>query len=114
MADAQEQIDAVSRRADDELAGVKNAADLELFRIKYLGSKGEMKNLMTLLGQVPKEQKPAFGQKVNAIKNRVTEAFEAKKASLAAGADDAMTEDVTEPGRRSEIGNRHILMTVTD
>lgn len=114
MADAQEQIDAVSRRADDELAGVKNAADLEQFRIKYLGSKGEMKNLMTLLGQVPREQKPAFGQKVNAIKNRVTEAFEAKKSELSSGASDAMTEDVTEPGRRPEIGNRHILMTVTD
>ena len=114
MPDAQQQVEEVSKRADDELAAVQNAGDLEQFRIKYLGSKGEMKNLMQLLGQVPKDEKPAFGQKVNAIKNRVTEAFEAKKALLSGGAGDAMTEDVTEPGRRPQIGNRHILMTVTD
>jgi phenylalanyl-tRNA synthetase alpha chain len=114
MPDAVEQIEDVSKRADEELATVQNAADLEQFRIKFLGAKGEIKNLMTLLGQVPKDQKPAVGQKVNTIKNRVTEAFEARKVALSSGAVTEMTEDVTEPGKKPSIGNRHILMVVQD
>jgi phenylalanyl-tRNA synthetase alpha chain len=55
------------------------------------------------------------GQRVNAVKDQVTAAFEARKSEMSAGAaSPAMTEDVTEPGKRPEIGNRHILMTVTD
>ena len=50
-----------------ELAGVKNTAELEQFRIKFLGSNGRIKGLMKLLGGVPKEQKPAVGQRVNAV-----------------------------------------------
>ncbi|HYO11556.1 MAG TPA: phenylalanine--tRNA ligase subunit alpha [Tepidisphaeraceae bacterium] len=113
MSDATAQIDALSARADAELQAVRTAADLEHFRIKYLGAKGEIKGLMTLLGRVPKEEKPLLGQKVNAVKDRVTAAFDARRDALASAAP-AMTEDVTEPGRRPALGNRHLLMTVTD
>jgi phenylalanyl-tRNA synthetase alpha chain len=94
---------------------VKNAAELEQFRIKYLGSNGQIKGLMKLLGQVPKEQKPAIGQRVNAVKDQLTGSFEEKKSSLGgAKASTGILDDVTEPGRLPQIGNRHILMKVTD
>ena len=48
-----------ARQADQELAAVANPAELEQFRIKFLGVKGSIKGLMKLLGQIPKEQKPA-------------------------------------------------------
>ncbi len=109
-----EQIEEVSARADAELAAVKSPAELEQFRIKYLGSKGEIKGLMKLLGGLPKEEKPPFGQKVNALSDRVSNAFEARKTDLESGSQPAMAEDVTEPGRRPQLGNRHILMQVID
>src|SRR4051794_4824510 len=107
MPDALQQIDDVAHRADAELNAVKNAAELEQFRIKYLGAKGEIKALMKLLGQVPREQKPAMGQKVNAVQDQVNAAFEALKTEFSAGGDDRDAADVTEPGRKPEIGNRH-------
>jgi phenylalanyl-tRNA synthetase alpha chain len=111
MADALEQIETVSQQADAELAAIKDAAGLEQFRIKFLGVKGSIKGLMTLLGQVPKDQKPALGQKINALKDRVTAEFETRKGALGSGpAADA--EDVTEPGLQPQIGNRHILSKV--
>jgi len=74
-----------------------------------------VKGLMTLLGQVPREQKPEVGQRVNAVKDRLTTAFEARKQALAGGAGDHRDYvDVTEPGRKPELGNRHILMKVVD
>jgi phenylalanyl-tRNA synthetase alpha chain len=114
MADVLQQIDEVRKQAEAELAGVKTAADLEQFRIRYLGSKGQIKGLMKLLGAVPREEKPAIGQRVNATSDEVTAAFEARKSSLGAPAAAGPIEDVTEPGRRPALGNRHILMKVVD
>lgn len=113
MADVLEQIDSVSKQADAELATVGDAAQLEQFRIKFLGVKGTIKGLMTLLGQAPKDQKPLIGQKINALKDRVTAAFEARKSSLSASVGQEAV-DVTEPGLRPRIGNRHILMKVAN
>src|SRR4051812_14704659 len=114
MADVSEQIENVRTQADTELAGVRSVSDLEQFRIKFLGSNGQIKSLMKLLGQVPREEKPAIGQRVNKVKDQVTAAFEEKKASLAASGSSAsgagVLEDVTEPGKRPQIGNQHILM----
>lgn len=115
MPDVLEQIQSLAKQAADELIAVKGAGDLEAFRIKFLGTKGHLKDLMKLLGSVPKEEKPALGQKINSVKDEVTAAFEAKKAELTAsgaGSKDAI--DVTEPGRALEVGNRHILMKVVD
>src|SRR4051812_43528708 len=84
MADVLEQIESVSKEWRAEVATVKNAADLEAFRIKFLGSNGKMKALMKLLGTVPKDQKPAIGQKLNTENKEVTGAFDARKAELEA------------------------------
>ena len=113
MADAIEQIDQLVKTALEELAGTKSAAELEAWRIKYLGSKGKVKDLMGMMAAVPKEQKPAFGQRANGAKKTLTDAFESKKAD-SDGADSQDAIDVTEPGQPVQIGNRHILMKVID
>jgi phenylalanyl-tRNA synthetase alpha chain len=113
MADVLEQIDAVAREAEQELSAVANPAQLEQFRIKFLAVKGSIKGLMKLLAQAPKEQKPLVGQKINALKDRVTAAFEARKNELAS-AQGPLAADVTEPGVRPGIGSRHILMKVAN
>jgi phenylalanyl-tRNA synthetase alpha chain len=112
MADILAQIDAVAQAAGAELAAVANAAGLEQFRIKYLGAKGIVKGLMRLLGEAPKDQKPVIGQRVNALSNEITAAFEVKRISLSESGGGKDAEDVTEPGAQPEIGNRHILMKV--
>jgi len=116
MADVLEQIDQLNAQAMAELAEAKDAAGLERFRIKYLGSNGLVsKGMMKLLAGVSKEQKPAVGQKANSVKNAVSEAFENRKAELTAtGGTSREFVDVTEPGKRPEVGNRHILMKVAD
>jgi phenylalanyl-tRNA synthetase alpha chain len=114
MPNVLEQIDAVAGEAEQELADIQNAAQLEQFRIKFLGAKGKIKALMPLLGQAAKEEKPALGQKINAVKERVTTAFDEKQAKLASGDTGKDSADVTEPGILPSIGNRHILMKVAN
>jgi phenylalanyl-tRNA synthetase alpha chain len=55
-------------------------------RVAALGKKGSVSELMARLGTLPPDQRKAFGQTVNAVKTRVTEALEAKKADLERGA----------------------------
>ena len=113
--DVSEQIQSLATNAADELGAVKDAAGLELYRIKYLGSNGQLKAAMKWLGQVPRELKPATGQKLNAVKEAITAAFEARKAEWSGGgAGDRVEVDVTEPGRRPQIGAKHLLMQCVD
>jgi phenylalanyl-tRNA synthetase alpha chain len=108
-------IQEIIDQATAELSVVKDKAALEQFRIKFLGSKGLVKGLMKLLAQVPREEKPLLGQRVNAASDRITTQFEARKGELEAGGEtqeDGI--DVTEPGRRPRIGHLHILMRVID
>ena len=63
--DVSQQIEQLKTQALAELREVKDAAALEQYRIKYLGANGQLKAAMKLLGQVPKEQKPATGQQLN-------------------------------------------------
>src|SRR4051794_21836765 len=115
MADAVAQIEELVREADAELSQVKDAAALEQFRIKYLGSNGKVKGLMKLMGGIPKEEKPAFGQKANGAKSHIETSFETKRQGIASNASEEKDYvDVTEPGKQPGIGNRHILMKVVD
>jgi phenylalanyl-tRNA synthetase alpha chain len=115
MSEELKQIDVLLEQALAESKGLSTADGLEKFRIKYLGTKGLVKDLMTLLAKVPREQKPAVGQRLNAVKEKITSAFDAAREAISAGASDAaQAADVTEPGRVLNIGNRHLLMKVVD
>lgn len=108
-----EQLDA---QAQADLAAVSSAGDLEQFRIKYLGSKGAIKGLMTQLKDVPKEQKPAFGQGANALRQKIEQAFEAQKSNLKPQASSTKPQiDMTEPGLPPRMGREHVItQTIND
>jgi len=115
LSDALNQIEVVEKAAAAELAAVRSAADLEQFRIKYLGTNGSIRGLMKVLGTVPKDQRPAIGQRVNGVKDQVTAAFEARKAELGGAGAAAVTGiDITEPGTVPQLGRLHILMRSMD
>jgi phenylalanyl-tRNA synthetase alpha chain len=114
VADVIQQIDQVAQEAKAALSSVKSADQLEQFRLKYLGSKGAIKNLMKLVGQAAPDQKRAVGQRANGLSNEMTQAFEQKKSEISSSAGKAPAEDVTEPGRPLQIGRPHILTQVTD
>lgn len=114
MASVDTEIEEVVSTAQAELAAVQTPEGLETFRIKYLGAKGKMKEMMSLLGKAPKEEKPALGQKLNTANKTIQSAFEEKQSSFASAPVTVAGIDITEPGVRPQIGRRHILMQVVD
>lgn len=113
MSEVLQQIEKVAADAETELTAARTPVELEAFRIKYLGAKGRVKELMTLLAGVPREEKPQVGQRVNALRDRLTAMFEDRKVAAAAAVE-TIGIDVTEPGRAPTIGRQHILMQVID
>ena len=112
-----EKIDELRARATDELDAIHDAEGLEPFRIRYLGTKGELKALMGLMKDVPKDQKRDFGQNANALKQDLTAAFESKKTGLGDGAPAAHCGpalDITEPPAPPIMGRRHIISQAID
>jgi len=91
----------------------KTAAELEQFRIQYLGSKNVIKSLFGLIKEVPNEQKREFGQLVNKAKNTAETKFEALKSALESAADEAQAADIdlSAPGEPVALGSRHPLTT---
>ena len=90
------------------------AAEVEEFRIKILGKKGELNALMEEFKRVAPEQKRELGQKLNALKNAATERIAELKAAMADSADKAAegVEDMTRPGSADGIGARHPISIV--
>lgn len=82
-----------------DLGSVKSLTDLEAFRIRYLGTKGLLKQASDFIKQVPNELKRTYGQSLNTVKNQVQELFDQGKQKLDQAPAVAVGVDVTEPGR---------------
>ncbi|MBP7644334.1 MAG: phenylalanine--tRNA ligase subunit alpha [Saprospiraceae bacterium] len=104
----------------DQLAGeidafvIDGAETMEQFRIKYLGSKSEIKDIFGEIKQVPNDQKKDFGLKVNALKTQAEEKFDAVKESISAQSAKVSYAgvDLTAPTESISLGGRHPISIV--
>ena len=89
------------------------AAEVEEFRIKILGKKGELTALMDEFKSVPAEQKRELGQKINALKQAAQARINELKASLQSSTMKSESiDDMTRPGAASADGTRHPISIV--
>ena len=100
----------LERAAIDALAFAKTEADLEEWRVKYLGRRGEVSRLLRSVGTLPPQERREAGASLNRLKSRLTLAFDqaVASASQSKNAQPATdTIDVTLPGRRPNLGGLH-------
>jgi|GEM_PF-5988103 phenylalanyl-tRNA synthetase alpha chain len=72
---------------------------LEQFRIRFLGSKNVLKDLYAAIKDIPNDQKRAYGQQVNALKERAEQIFHEKKTALAQVQQVGAQQDHSRPAR---------------
>jgi phenylalanyl-tRNA synthetase alpha chain len=86
-----------------EIDGAADLAALDAVRISTIGKKGRISELMAQLGKLPADERKTFGATVNALKSKVSDALDARKAVLESAALSARLErereDVTLPVR---------------
>ena len=90
-----------------------NKEALDAFRIKFNSKKGLINEIFAEFKNVPNDQKKAFGQAINSLKNTVEnkikniqEALEDKEEAL------GIYGDLTRPGTSINIGSRHPISLV--
>jgi phenylalanyl-tRNA synthetase alpha chain len=105
-----EQFEKIGRDALAELRKIADLTVLEEFRIKYLGRKGRITQMLSQIGKLPSEQKPKAGQIANKIKIEISQAFEELGNTLRAQQQKPQELiDVTLPGIRVRIGKPHVI-----
>jgi phenylalanyl-tRNA synthetase alpha chain len=112
-------VDKLKQIKDTALAEVRDALDsaaVEALRIKYMGRKGLMQDVMQALKDVPNELKATFGQAVNGLKKDVQAALEERKQAVLAGQEQAVAGafDYTMPGQWRGLGSAHPISQITD
>lgn len=107
-------IERINKIKEEVAAATASTAEaVEELRIKYLSKKGAVSALMADFRTVPAESKREVGQKLNELKNFVTERINTLKEQLSAGADnDASLIDLTRSATPYPVGARHPLSIV--
>ncbi len=100
--------------ARSQLEYLSDDLQLEEFRVRFLGRKGDFSTLMRRLGSVAAEDRPRVGQLANTIKAEIERLFELKKAALAnaTGSSGKTNLDLTLPGRCPAGGKLHPITQV--
>ncbi len=95
-------------------AELNDKAKLEEFRIKFLGSKGLVKQLFSELKTVPNENKREAGQHINSFKLFIEELFESAKDLVSEKSEKKEQIDFTRPGEAVLLGSRHPISLVRE
>ena len=111
-------IDALKSKYLEAVSAVSNETSLEELRVSAVGKKGEISLKMRELGKMTAEERQVAGPALNALKDEINTALNAKKAALADAALSARLDaewlDVTQPSRPRRQGSIHPISQVTE
>lgn len=109
----------LSALADEAIAEISSAADLEALeaaRVRFVGRKAPLTELLGLIGTLPPEDRGRVGKEGNAARRAIEAALDARHRALEAeamgAALEADTADVTLPGNAFPLGALHPITQV--
>jgi len=104
-------VDAILKEALAAFAGIDDADQLERAKARYLGKSGALTQLLKGLSKLPAAERPAFGSRVNAAKEKLEASLAEQRSRIdslkleASLRQEAL--DVTLPGRGLAVGGLH-------
>jgi len=101
----------LSKQALEDIRNTSTLEELDSVRVQYLGKKGSVSTQLKKLSDLDPNDRPRIGKEVNKLKKLVEHEIANKKNSLndekiKSNIEDSSL-DVTMPGRRTVIGNKH-------
>lgn len=102
-----QKIEEIKTQVNQDIASIKDNADLENFRIKYLSRKGIISELYDTIKSIPVNERPAIGKAINELREYCQQIFDNKKQEIQTTRKPTETVDLTLPGKRKWIGSIH-------
>jgi phenylalanyl-tRNA synthetase alpha chain len=111
-----ERLKELEKQSEADLSQIADSEALEALRIKWLGRKGLIAEIMQGMKDASPEDRPKIGQGANKLKNSINKAIEAKKAEFdsQSASKPERTIDFSLPGRRPNKGHLHLITQVTN
>lgn len=118
MKSVNEMFGEIRSEFETDLTQAQTANAIEALKVKYLGKKGPVQQLMKQLKDVPNEERPQFGKLVNDLKGEFSQILDEKGYAFLIEEENAQLLkekiDITLPGHRRFSGRKHILTHVLD
>ena len=113
-----EKVEMIKKEVNSKLGNVKSIKDLNDLKVEYLGKKGIVTELSSMMRELSVDEKKEFGKKLNELRKYVEENLENLKIKLE---EEALNErlkkesiDVTLPGMKINVGSTHPLTKIIE
>ncbi|HIU25099.1 MAG TPA: phenylalanine--tRNA ligase subunit alpha [Candidatus Copromorpha excrementigallinarum] len=115
----QTQLNKILEEAKAQLEKAVNIEETEDIRVKLLGKKGKLTEILRGMGSLSPEERKVTGQMANKVRGEIERLLEDKFEEVKAAAREAKFKlekiDVTEPGREVKLGVKHpITITIEE
>lgn len=109
----QAKLSELKQRAILDIDSAQLTDDLEKVRVKYLGKKGELTEVLRGMGSLSSEERPVVGKIANEVREAIESHLEKAKTLIKAKEMNKRLEaesiDVTMPGNEITLGKKHPL-----
>lgn len=105
----------LKKEAKKEIEGAKNLKELDEISRKYLGEKGELRQILHSLKDLPQLKRKETGKLANQIKKEIEETLKKKKSNIQNLISNIQKQewvDITIPGKKPVLGHLHPLTQV--
>ncbi len=113
-----EKLEALREQALRELQSLELPKELEEFRVRVMGKKGPLTELLRGMGSLPAEERPKMGQLVNDLRQSLEAALKERETAVQQALKEKRLReerlDVTMPGKKALLGGLHPLSIVLE
>jgi len=113
-----EELDRLQNEVVISLSQASTEKEISEIRVRFLGKKGSITQILKSLGTLPESERRETGQRANQLKERTETRIEEALSSVRERDRRETLErekiDVTLPGRRIPVGKRHPLTQILD
>jgi phenylalanyl-tRNA synthetase alpha chain len=118
MNDLETQLKTLQQEAQAAIAGVTTLDQVDQLRVKYLGKKGSLSQVLGSMGKLDASERPRIGALANEVKEALQAVLDQKRNSIQAAQLEVQlaseTIDVTMPGVYCPQGRSHPLTSTVD
>lgn len=113
-----EKLEQLRLQVIEQLNSLTDRKELEELRVRIMGKKGSLTELLRGMGALPAEERPRAGQLVNQVRQELEEKFDEVESRLGELLKNHRlreeTLDITMPGRKRGVGGLHPLNSVLE
>ena len=113
----EEKLKAIQNNFNDEIKSIRLLKDIEELKIKYLGRKAEITDILSNIRFLEPEERKTVGQNANILRKYIEKTFQESEQQIKQSAHQVLLQDIidiTGPGKKNYIGTNHLLSKMID